>query len=142
MSRWSMLRDAHGEITCHVNHPFIGSPISIYPCARLRTAGDICPHATATNDNPAGAPRTDAEVEECLACLLYRRPGRWERDREKPECLLGIRTITIRQGKTGQKRNAFRRKGTGGPRIRLYLSTDMRGRTSRSAGSSSGTQLS
>ena len=100
MSRQSMLRDAHGEITCHINHPFIGSPISIYPCARLGTAGNICPHAAATNDNPTSSPRTDAKVEKCLAGLFYRRLGRRERDGEKSECFLGIRTNMIRQGET------------------------------------------
>jgi hypothetical protein len=112
MSRWSMLRDAHGEITCHVNHQLVGSPISIYPCAPLTTAGDISPHAAATNDNPASASRTDAEVEKCLACLFYRRLGRRERDREKPECLLGIRT-SDQTRENGSERNAFRIKGTG-----------------------------
>jgi hypothetical protein len=102
-----MLRDAHGEITCHINHPFIGSPISTYPCARPRTAGNICPHAATTNDNPAGASGTDTEVKKCLAGLFYRRLGRRERDGEKPECLLGIRTVTTRQGKMGQNETRF-----------------------------------
>ena len=119
-----MLRDAQGEITCHINHPFIGSPISIYPCARPRTAGNICPDATATNDNPASASRTDAEVEKCLAGLFYRRLGRRERDGKKPKCLLGIRTVTIRAREDGSERTAFRRvqavRGLGRTSAQIY----------------------
>jgi len=78
------------SFTCHVNHPFFGSPISVYPYTRLGTAGDVGSHAATTNYNPAGASRANAEVEKRLAGLFYRRLGRRHRHREKPERLLSI----------------------------------------------------
>src|SRR5260221_14720654 len=80
------------SFTCDVNHPFFGSPISVYPYAGLGTAGDIGPHAAATNYNPAGASRANTKVEKRLAGLFYRRLGRGQRDREKPERLLSVGT--------------------------------------------------
>jgi len=104
------------SFTCHVNHPLFGSPISVYPYTRLGTAGDIGSHAAATNYNPAGASRANAEVEKRLAGLFYRRLGRGQRDREKPERLLSIGTTA--QYYDESKIKPREDKGDGGPRNR------------------------
>lgn len=96
------------SFTCHVNHPFFGFPIRVYPYARLGTAGDIGSHAAATNYNPAGASRANAEGEKRLAGLFYRRLGRRQRDREKPERFLSIGAIALRSVK---KKNSVSNKG-------------------------------
>src|SRR5258707_11405750 len=43
------------EITCHVHHPLLGSPISFDPCAGLRARSEVRPQAAATDDYRAGA---------------------------------------------------------------------------------------
>lgn len=99
-----MHQDAHGEFTGYINHPFLGSPISIYPYTRLGTAGDIGPHAAAADDNPAGASRTDTEIEKRPAGLFYRRLCRRQRDREKAERLLSIGAVMDQAGRWSKKK--------------------------------------
>ena len=71
--RWSTLLDAHGELTCYIDCPIVGSPIGLYPCARPGAAGNVSPHAATADDNPASASGPDTKIEECLAGLFYRR---------------------------------------------------------------------
>jgi len=133
-------------VTCYIDDPFAVSPISIYPRARLGARGNISTHAVTADDNPAGAPRTDAKVEERLAGPFYRRFRRRQRDREKAERLFSVRATRLEQlegwvvggGKGALICHPFERDG---PRNR-HLSTERSGRMSRSAGSSSGTHLS
>jgi hypothetical protein len=84
MSAWDRLQHAHGEFTCHINHPFLGCPISVYPCARLRARSDVRSHAAATNDNPASTSRANTKVKKRFAGQFYRGFRWWQWDGEKP----------------------------------------------------------
>lgn len=106
------------SITCHVNHPFFGSPISLYPYTGLGPAGDVGSHAAASNDNPAGASGANAEVEKRLGGAFYRRLGRGQRDREKPERLLSVGTTRTGQLSHDQSRFSGTKGGGGGVAVR------------------------
>jgi hypothetical protein len=113
-----------------------------YPYTRLGMAGDISPHAATADDNPAGASRTDTEIEKRPAGPFYRRLCRRQRDREKAERLLSIGAVIESGREMVKKKSAILTKGRAARGIGAHLSTKISGRTSRSAGSSSGTHLS
>lgn len=116
---------------------FIGFPVRINPFTRMGAAGDKGSHSAATDDNPAAASSTDTKIKECLAGLFNQWFRWWQREGEKPESLLSIRAVG-----SGRKWSDvhFDRVGRMIREIR-HLNTEMCGRTSRSAGSSSGTHL-
>ena len=113
---------------------FIGSPIRVNPFTRLGAASDKSSYFAATDDNPAGASSTDTKIKECLAGLFNQWFCRWQREGEKPESLLRIRAVGSGRRWSDVRFDKMIRE------IR-HLSTEMSGKTSRSAGSSSGTHL-
>ena len=116
---------------------FTGSPIRINPFTRLGAAGDKGSHFAATDDNAAAASSTNTKIKECLAGLFNQWFRWWQREGEKPESLLSIRAVGSGRRWSDVR---FDRVGRMIREIR-HISTEMSGRTSQSAGNSSGTHL-